>query len=59
MKTKELVIVLNSSNMFKYPFGNKELTIKVRQLESDGKIWYDALYNVWIIRGKSVDFRKE
>lgn len=63
MKTKDikdLLIVLNSSsnNMGKYPIGNKELTIKTRQLESDGKIWFDAVYSVWRIRGKSVDFRR-
>ena len=61
MKTKqitELLVVLNSTAMFKYPIGNKELTIKVRQLESDGIIWYDAVYSKWIRKGKGVDFRK-
>lgn len=59
MNIKELIIILNSTDMFKYPIGNKELTLKVRQLESDGIIWYDALYKIWRIRGKSIDFRKE
>ena len=63
MKTKDikdLLIILNSNNntMGRYPIGNKELTIKTRQLESDGKIWFDAVYKVWRLRGGSVDFRR-
>ncbi len=44
-----LLIGLNAcTNMgFKYPIGNKELCIKVRQLESDGVIQYNALYQKW------------
>lgn len=52
MKTKELntiLLVLNSTDslMGKYPIGNKELTLKVRELESNGIIKYDALTNKW------------
>lgn len=48
-----LLQVLNSTNMFKYPIGNKELTIKVRELESKGIIVYSALYSKWSLnKGK-------
>ena len=58
---QDLITVLNMTDNFtgKYPIGNKELTLKVRELESDGLIWYDALYKMWRIKSKSVDFRKE
>lgn len=44
-----ILTVLNSSNDlgFKYPIGNKELTIKVRQLESEGTIRYQAHLGKW------------
>lgn len=46
---KSLLVALNSSNDlgFKYPIGNKELTIKVRELESEGKIKYDVHTRKW------------
>lgn len=52
MKPKELkalLIALNSTNDmgFKYPIGNVELTVKVKQLESDGVIEYDEFYKRW------------
>ena len=48
-KIKEILISLNSTNDlgFKYPIGNKELTIKVRELESNGLIRYEAHYSKW------------
>lgn len=48
-KIKEVLTVLNSTNNlgFKYPIGNKELTVLVRQLESDGKIRYQQYLGVW------------
>lgn len=51
---KEILIVLNSSTMFKYPIGNKELTIKVRELESSGKIVYSASYQKWSLNNGKV-----
>ena len=41
---KDLVIILNSSNNlgFKYPFGNRELCLKVKEFESIGYIYYDG-----------------
>lgn len=58
---QNLITVLNMTDNFtgKYPIGNKELTLKVRKLESNGSIWYDAYYKIWRIKGNSVDFRKE
>ena len=58
---QDLITVLNMTDNFtgKYPIGNKELTLKVRELESNGLIWYDTLYKIWLIRSKSVDFRRE
>ena len=47
---KELLVVLNShsNNLgFRYPIGNKELTIKVRELESNGKIYYCVHSSTW------------
>jgi hypothetical protein len=46
---KSLLIVLNSTNDlgFKYPIGNPELTAKVRDLESNGLIYYEACYGRW------------
>lgn len=48
-KIKDILIILNSTNDlgFKYPIGNKELTIKVRELESEGKIRYLSHTNKW------------
>lgn len=46
---KELLIVLNSTDNFmgRYPIGNKELTLKVRELESSGVIKYDVHTKKW------------
>lgn len=46
-EVESILLALNSTNDlgFKYPIGNKELTAKVRELESNGVIIYD-------IRGK-------
>ncbi len=42
--------VLNStSQFFKYPIGNKELTEKVKQLESLKKIQFNEYRNRWEI----------
>lgn len=57
-EVQNILIALNSSNMFKYPIGNKELVLKTRELESNCIIWYDALYSKWILKGKGVDPRK-
>ena len=45
-----ILIALNSTNDlgFKYPIGNKELCIKVRQLESDGIIQYSPVFSKWV-----------
>lgn len=54
MKTKEiknLLIAVNSSNNFvgeKYPFGNKELTEKLKRLEHEQKIKFDVYTSRWI-----------
>ncbi len=46
---KKILQALNSSNDlgFKYPIGNKELTNKVRILESQGLIRYQAHLGQW------------
>ena len=46
---KDLINVLNSTSDMgmKYPIGNKELTVTVRQLESEGKIRYQPHYGKW------------
>lgn len=57
---KDILLALNSTDPmgFKYPIGNKELTIKVRELESQGVLWYDALNSKWVKKGKGIDPRK-
>lgn len=62
MKDKELknlLTVLNSSNDmgFKYPIGNKALTIKVRELESNGVIIWDTIYSKWCKRSNKLSKR--
>ena len=52
MKTKEvqaILTALNSSNDlgFKYPFGNIELTNKVKQLEASNIIFYSEVFKTW------------
>jgi hypothetical protein len=52
MKTKEVTAILtalNSSNNlgFKYPFGNVELTNKVKQLEANNIIFYSEVFKTW------------
>ena len=51
MTKKEIdavLMALNLSQMFcKYPFGNKELTAKVKALEDQGKVVYDEKWNKW------------
>ena len=51
-----ILMALNSCGdfRFKYPIGNKELTIKVRELESAGIIAYDVHNSRWIKRPKGV-----
>ncbi len=46
----ELLVVLNSTSgpFCKYPFGNKELTETVKQLESANIIKYDGQYDRWL-----------
>lgn len=45
---KDMLIVLNSSTGFsKYPFGNKELTQKVKDLETKGILKYNKLTQRW------------
>lgn len=62
MDKKELQTILTALNStndmgFKYPIGNKELTLKVRQLESDGVIIYDPIYQKWNKRGNKISKR--
>jgi len=49
---KDLVLALNSSNNMidKYPFGNKELTEKVKEFESIGYIFYNDKTCKWSIK---------
>lgn len=49
MSVKDILIVLNSSNDFgfKYPIGNKELTLKVKEYEDKKLISYNSLTNKW------------
>lgn len=55
MKNVETILtVLNSTNGFKYPIGNKDLTIEVRRLESEGKIIYNAFENKWHKRSNKI-----
>jgi len=46
---QSVLVALNSTSSFgdKYPFGNKELTAKVKDMESQGLISYDDKYNKW------------
>ena len=49
-KLRYTLIALNamSNDMgFKYPIGNKELTLKCRELESDGIISFNPLTGLW------------
>jgi hypothetical protein len=59
-KLKDILLALNSTGSmgFKYPIGNKELTTQVRELESQGVLWYDALYSKWVKKGKGINPRK-
>lgn len=56
MKELESVLIaLNSTDSsFKYPIGNKELTLKVRNLEHDGKIIYDPYLGKWFKRTNKI-----
>lgn len=56
---KTIIQVLNSTNDLgmKYPIGNKELTIKVRQLESDGLIRYQPHTGTWT--DKKISYKQE
>ena len=58
-EVQSILIALNSSNDmgFKYPIGNKELTEKVRQLESDGIIKYDVHTFKWMKRTNNITKR--
>lgn len=60
-EVKNILTVLNSSNDlgFKYPIGNKELTLKVRELESTGVIYYKAVTGKWVFLEKRNVFFKE
>jgi hypothetical protein len=51
-EVKDMLIVLNSQgNSFeKYPFGNKELTLKVKDLEAKGLIEFDKYVGRWVKR---------
>ena len=53
---KAILIALNSTNDmgFKYPIGNKELTIKVRELESNGIIIYNPVKMQWFKRTNNI-----
>ena len=48
-EVKSILVALNSNNDmgFKYPIGNKELTIVVRELERDGIIKYCPIHSLW------------
>jgi DNA-binding HxlR family transcriptional regulator len=52
MKIKEIKALLtavnSTDNFFKYPIGNKDLTEKLKKLESDGIIKFDSLTNRWV-----------
>lgn len=55
-EVKAILIALNSTNDmgFKYPIGNKELTIKVRELESNGIIIYNPVKMQWFKRTNNI-----
>lgn len=57
-EVQSILTALNSTNDlgFKYPIGNKELTIKVRELESNGTIRYQADLGKWT--DKKISFKK-
>ena len=58
---KSILVALNSpiGLGFKYPIGNKELTIQVRQLESNGIIHYNPMTQLWSKRGNNVFFKSD
>lgn len=49
-EVKSVLTALNSviPSFDKYPFGNKELTEKVKKLELEGFIKYDPYYQKWV-----------
>jgi hypothetical protein len=47
---KDILIILNSSNIFKYPIGNKILHLKVISLESKGIIVFNKINQTWGIK---------
>jgi hypothetical protein len=51
---KALVTALNSTRPIvladKYPYGNLELTTKVKTLEAQGLIQFDTLFLTWYVR---------
>jgi len=54
---KNLLLAVNSTSNFvgeKYPFGNKDLTKKLKDLEHERKIEFDVYTSRWVLkRGKS------
>ena len=48
-EVKDILVALNSTSSMgdKYPFGNKELTTKVKDMESKGLISYDDKFRKW------------
>jgi hypothetical protein len=55
-EVKSILLALNSSFDlgFKYPFGNKDLTIKTRELESEGVIIYNSFDSRWYLRTNKI-----
>lgn len=53
---RELLLSVNSTNDlgFKYPIGNRELTLKLKELEISGKIKYLDHYGKWQIQSTKV-----
>lgn len=45
---KALLIAVNSTeNLFKYPIGNIELTVKLKLYETSGHIKFNPINNKW------------
>jgi hypothetical protein len=50
---KNVMPALIGEQLFKYPFGNRELTEKIIRLEELNLIWFDNLYMTWKVKNET------
>ena len=46
-KVKDILLAVNGTQLFKYPFGNKELTEELKRLEVLKKIRFNSFTSTW------------